>query len=118
KAKNIKGVKVIIEEVKNADLGVLRRLADRIKEKEKSSFIMLGSKDKDRANLVLCLSEDLVSKGANASDMIKPMAKIVGGSGGGRPDFAQAGGKEPSKLNKVFKIAEKIAMDIIEGVSK
>ncbi|UCD55312.1 MAG: alanine--tRNA ligase, partial [Candidatus Omnitrophota bacterium] len=47
KAKNIKGVKVIIEEVKNADLGVLRRLADRIKEKEKSSFIMLGSKDKD-----------------------------------------------------------------------
>ncbi len=118
KAKDIKGVKVIIEEVKNADLGILRSLADRIKEKEKSSFIMLGSKDKGRANLVLGLSEDLVSKGANASDMIKPMAKIVGGSGGGRLDFAQAGGKEPSKLSKVFKIAENIATDIIEGVSK
>ena len=118
KAKDIRGVKVIIEEVKNVDLGILRSLADRIKEKEKSSFIMLGSKDKGRANLVLALSKDLVSKGANASDMIKPMAEIVGGSGGGRLDFAQAGGKEPSKLSKVFKIAKNIATDIIEGVSK
>ena len=110
-------MKVIIEEVENANIGILRKLTDKIKEKENKSFIVLGSKDNNRANLVLALTKDLVSKGANASEIIKPMAEIVGGSGGGRADFAQAGGKDPSKLSEVLKFAEKRARDIIGGVS-
>jgi alanyl-tRNA synthetase len=112
----IKGVKVVIKEVEAAGPGILRSLADRIKGKEKSSFIVLGSKSEGKANLVVGLTEDLVSKGADASSIIKEMAGIIGGSGGGRKDFAQAGGKEPSKLNEVFELAKRLAKDVIGGV--
>ena len=117
-AKAIKGVKVILEKIEGANMGVLRSLSDKIKSREKSCLIVLGSETEGRANLILTGTKDLVSKGFNASALIKDLAKIVEGSGGGRPDFAQAGGKDPSKLKKVFEFAEKSAAGIIEGVSK
>jgi alanyl-tRNA synthetase len=116
KAQNIKGVKVIIQEVKGANMGVLRGLADRIKAREKSFFVVLGSAEGGKANIVLSVAKDLVSSGVDASKLIKDLAKIADGSGGGRPDFAQAGGRDTSKLSKVFEFAGKRAADIIGGI--
>ena len=118
KAKVIKDVKIILEKIEGANMGILRSLSDKIKSKEKSCLIVLGSETEGRANLIVTGTKDLVSKGFNASVLIKDLAKIVAGKGGGRPNFAQAGGKDPSKLNKVFEFAEKSAAGIIEGVSK
>jgi len=116
KARDIKGVKIIIEEVENANMGILRSLSDTIKAKTKSAFIFLGSREGHRVNIVLTGTEDLVSNGLNASEMIKSAAKIVNGAGGGRADFAQAGGRDPSGLGKVFEFIEKSAADIIGGI--
>ena len=68
--------------------------------------------------MILTGTKDLVSGGLDASKVIKEAATIVNGSGGGRPDFAQAGGKDSSKLGKVFEFIEKTANDIIGGASK
>ena len=79
----------------------------------KSAFIFLGSREGDKVNMVLTGTKDLISSGFNASDIIKKAAEKVDGSGGGRPDFAQAGGKDPSKIKSVFEFIEKTAMRII-----
>ncbi|MBL7156712.1 MAG: alanine--tRNA ligase [Candidatus Omnitrophica bacterium] len=118
KAKKIKNTKLITKEIKNADMEILRSLSDKIKSKEKSSIVVLGSRIDGKTNLVVAITKDLILQGLDASKWIKDMAKIVGGSGGGRPDFAQAGGKNPSKLGEVFEFAEKSATDIIGGTSK
>jgi len=118
RAKIIKDKKVLIEKIENANIGILRSLADRIKSIGGVSFLLFGSADKGKANIVLALGEDIVRKGYNASDEIKEMAKMVEGSGGGRPDFAQAGGKDPARLDEVFSFAENRARDIIGGISK
>ena len=115
-AKKIKKTRVIIKEVENANMGILRSLADKIKTKEKSCFILLAARSGDKVSLVLSGTKDLISSGFDASKEIQPMAAPVGGSGGGRPDFAQAGGKDPSKLSSVFEIAENLATNIIGGL--
>jgi len=117
-AKTIKNTKVIIEEVENANMNILRRLADNIKTKTKSSFIVLASKEGNKANIILSLSKDLTSSATNAALIIKDMAKLINGSGGGRTDFAQAGGSDSSKLKTVFEFAKKTAIDIIGGIKK
>ena len=117
-AEDIKGKKIIVTEMKGANLGILRKLADKIKSAEKIPFVMLASEDRGKVNLVLALGDEVVSKGYNASIILKDVAKVVDGSGGGRADFAQAGGKDPSKLNAALEIARKSAAEIIEGVSK
>ena len=65
----------------------------------KSSIIVLGSSSEDKVTLVAAVSKDLTNKGYHAGKIIKQVASIVGGGGGGRADFAQAGGKKPAKLN-------------------
>jgi len=118
KAKAKNGTKVIIEELPGANMAILRKLADKIKSREGNFFIMLAGKEKGKASIVLAFSKNLVSAGADASAEIKAMAKIIQGAGGGRPDFAQAGGKDITKLKKVFEAAEKSAGRIIKGASK
>jgi len=112
-AKVIKDVKVIIKEIENANMGILRSLSAKIKSKTKSAFIFLESKDGDKVNMVLTGTKDLISGGLDAEKVIKKAAPIVNGSGGGRPDFAQAGGKDPSKISELFEFIEKTATDII-----
>ncbi|MCQ9206385.1 MAG: alanine--tRNA ligase [Omnitrophica bacterium] len=118
KAEVKNGVKIIIEKVPGANMGILRNLADKIKAAEKNSFVMLAADDGGKVSLVLTLAKGLVSGGANASEEIKSLAKIIHGSGGGRADFAQAGGKDASKLEVALLAAKKMASHIIEGVSK
>ncbi|MCX7695043.1 MAG: alanine--tRNA ligase [Caloramator sp.] len=108
-AKDIKGVKVATAKV-DLDADGLRTLGDRLKEKLGTCIIVLGSSKDGKVVFVSMASKDAVQMGAHAGNIIREVAKIAGGGGGGRPDIAQAGGRDASKideaLNKVFDIVE------------
>jgi alanyl-tRNA synthetase len=101
-AEIIKGMKVITAIFENLNMDLLRKNVDLIKEKSDNSVIALGSKEKGRALLVMGVTSDLCQKGIDASKLIKEIAGIIGGSGGGRPDFAQAGGNNPENFEMAF----------------
>ncbi|MDD5060516.1 MAG: alanine--tRNA ligase-related protein, partial [Candidatus Omnitrophica bacterium] len=96
----IKDVSAIFSLEDNLDMSALRVLADKLKEKINQAVIVLGSVDKaqNKANLILALSKDLTPRGLNAQDLIRQVAPLIGGSGGGRQDFAQAGGVKIENL--------------------
>ena len=110
-AKQIDGAKVLGAVVELGDVGALREMADQLRDKLAPAVIMLGSASKDgkKAMLVCSVSKDL-TKRFRAGDIVKAAAAVVGGSGGGRADFAQAGGTDPSKLpeavDKVYELVE------------
>jgi alanyl-tRNA synthetase len=99
---NINGINVIARVIDNADMNSLRKAVDMIKEKISNAVITLGCGSDLKASLVVGLTKDLADKGIDASNLIKDMASEIGGSGGGRKDFAQAGGNKPGNLNKAF----------------
>lgn len=100
KAETINGVKVIVHNATGTPRESLKEFIDRIREKAPSVAILLGIVVDDKVALISSVSKDvLVSKGVNASDCVKTAAKICGGGGGGRPEMAEAGGKDPSKLD-------------------
>jgi alanyl-tRNA synthetase len=92
------GVKVVTRKVEGIEAASLRGLADKLREQHGSCIVVIGSDLGDKVALVVAVTTDLATK-HKAGDIIKAIAPIVGGSGGGRPDFAQAGGKDPSKLD-------------------
>jgi alanyl-tRNA synthetase len=71
---------------------------DRVRQKLGSVAVVLAVAEEGKATLYVALTPDLVKKGLKAGEIIKPLAEAVGGRGGGKPDYAQAGGKEPSRL--------------------
>jgi alanyl-tRNA synthetase len=95
------GVKVLATRVDGLDDKALRELADRLKEKLGSGIVALGASDGAKVSLIATVSKDL-TKRYPAGDLIKRIAPLVGGNGGGRPDFAQAGGKDPSRLDEAL----------------
>jgi alanyl-tRNA synthetase len=101
-AEVVNGIKIITMEEKELDIGILRKTVDLIKEKTSNAVIALGSKTQGRALLVMGLTEDLLQKGLDASKLIVNIAAVLGGSGGGRKDFAQAGGTKPEDFSKAF----------------
>jgi alanyl-tRNA synthetase len=102
-AETIKEVKVIAREMQNSAMDLLRKAVDLIKEKASNSVIALASSSGEKAFLVVGVTADLVEKGFDASKLILDMANIIGGSGGGRKDFAQAGGTRPENFAQAFK---------------
>lgn len=105
--REIKGVKVLSAKVDVSDPKGMKDMADMLKEKLGSGIIVLGSSDGSKTTLTAAVSGDL-TKNYHAGNIVKELAKIVGGGGGGRPDMAQAGGPDISRLdealNKVFEI--------------
>lgn len=91
-------VSVLTAQVDAGDMDALRQIADDMKTKLASGIIVLGSAAEGKVNLVVSVSADLVAKGHHAGKLIKEVATICGGGGGGRPDMAQAGGKNPERL--------------------
>ncbi|MEW8986733.1 MAG: DHHA1 domain-containing protein, partial [Bacillus sp. (in: firmicutes)] len=99
KVKEIDGVKVLTAKVQATDMNNLRNMADDLKQKIGSGIILLGSVNEGKVNLIAGVTNDLIEKGFHAGKLIKEVATRCGGGGGGRPDMAQAGGKDPSKLD-------------------
>ncbi|MFZ2397402.1 MAG: alanine--tRNA ligase [Smithella sp.] len=105
--KEINGVKVLAVEVSIADVKTLRDFGDKLRDKLASGIILLGSKAGEKVMLLCMVTKDLAGK-YHAGNIIKELAPLVGGSGGGRPDMAQAGGTQPDNLGKVFPALEKL----------
>lgn len=103
RAKVLSGAKVILETIEGLNMENLRALNDKLKEKEKSTVTILSTKADDKVSFIVSVTDDIVKKGLSASDIAKEMAKLVDGSGGGKPGFAQGGGKAASKLEKAMK---------------
>jgi alanyl-tRNA synthetase len=101
--KQIQGVPVLAAQVSAGDMESLRSIVDQMKVKLGTAIIVLGAVSDDKVNLVAAVSPDLVAQGYHAGKLIKETAAIIGGSGGGRPDMAQAGGKDASKLPEALR---------------
>ena len=114
-AQEIGGVKVVAAKIAEAGADELRALVDQLRQMAPSVAIALGSASEDRVNLIVALSKDLVQRGLHAGKIAGEAAKLVGGGGGGRPDMAQAGGKDPAGLDKAIETAAKL---IAEGLRK
>jgi alanyl-tRNA synthetase len=106
-AKEIGGIKVLATEVSINDVKTLRDFGDKLRDKLGSGIVLLGSKAGDKVMLLCMVTKDLTGK-YHAGNIIKELAPIVGGSGGGRPDMAQAGGSQPENLGKIFPAIEKL----------
>jgi len=108
-AKDFNGVNVVRYQAgAGSDGETLRMLAEEVLNKLKSGVVILGAAEEGRVMLAVKVSKDLISRGLNAGNLVREAAKIVGGGGGGRPDFAQAGGKDPSKLSEALAAAEQL----------
>ncbi len=105
--REISGVKVLAVEVSIADVKTLRDFGDKLRDKMASGIILLGSKAGEKALLLCLVTKDLTGK-YSAGNIIKELAPLIGGSGGGRPDMAQAGGTQPENLGKIFSALEKL----------
>jgi alanyl-tRNA synthetase len=103
----VNGTKFLVSQVDGVDAKQLRDIADQLKEKLGAAVIVLASAGQASVNLVASVGKDL-TKQYHAGNIIKELAGMVGGGGGGRPDFAQAGGKEPAKLDAALKRAEEL----------
>jgi alanyl-tRNA synthetase len=101
--REVNGIKVLTQQVDAADAKVLRGLADRYRDQLRSGIVGLGGPTADgKALLLVAATKDLVEKGIKAGDLIRELARDVGGSGGGKPDMAQAGGPDPSKISQAL----------------
>lgn len=92
--------------VPNVTMNELRQLADNWRDKPTGDILILGTAQNDKANLLVATTPDAVKRGAKAGDLIKNIAPVIGGGGGGRPDMAQAGGKKPDQLPAALQAAK------------
>ena len=101
-------IKLVSAKVEARDRTVLRSFGDQLRDKLKSGVIILGAIIEDKVALLSVVTPDLVKKGYHAGKIIEEVAKLVNGSGGGRPDMAQAGGKSVNKLDSALSKSERI----------
>jgi alanyl-tRNA synthetase len=116
-APTVHGAKVIASQLPvGTPAEVVREQMDRLRKKAGSAFVVLGWSDEEgKVSLVAALTADLVKKGLKAGDVVKQVAAVVGGSGGGKPDFAQAGGKDAGKLPEAIAKAADLARQLLGG---
>jgi alanyl-tRNA synthetase len=99
--RRIKGISVWVQKMEDMDEGEIRDLTDKLKQKIKSGIVLLGSVKGEKVFLVAGVTKDLAGR-VSASDIVKRAAPLIGGGGGGRPDFAQAGGTKAGGLDHAF----------------
>lgn len=107
--RDINGVKFLAARTEAPDMDGLRAMVDLLREKINSGVIVLGSRNNDRVNLVAAVTKDLLPRGLHAGKLIREVASVVGGGGGGRPEMAQAGGKDPARLQEALERAYTVA---------
>jgi len=107
-AKEVGGVTLLAAQVNAGGMDALRGVADELKAKLPEAVLVLGAVHEDKVSLVVSVSPSLVKRGLHAGKLIKELAAICGGGGGGKPELAQAGGKDPSKLGEALRAAENL----------
>ena len=104
---DVAGVKLARRKVSDMDKEALRGLADSLKAKIKSGVVVIASASEGKVQIVVSVTPDLTAR-VKAGQIVKEIAPIVGGGGGGRPDFAEAGGKQPEKIDEMLKATEAV----------
>jgi alanyl-tRNA synthetase len=104
--------RVAVIEVKESAIP-LRDLSDRIKQQRKVGAVLLGARVDGRVQLVLSIDKGLVERGLDAAQVIRQIAQVVKGGGGGRPDFAEAGGREPEKLGEALDAGQELLLSAL-----
>ena len=105
-AKMVGDVRLIVAELPAGNPNVMRQLIDQVRKMDGSSAVLLAAKSGDaKVTLVAGVTKDLVDKGVSAGNWVKEVAPVVGGGGGGKPDMAQAGGKQPDKIPAAIEAA-------------
>ena len=99
----IDGIRFISSEINVQNMNQLRQMADEWKQKDYSDILVLGLKNEGKVNILAAVKPETIKKGFKAGELIKAIAPLVGGGGGGRPDMAQAGGKNPEGLSSALK---------------
>ena len=107
-AKDINGVKLIAMKFDDADIEQLRNISDAVKAKADSIIMVLAAVNGGKVTFIVSVSEDLIGKGWHAGKLIKDIAAAAGGGGGGKANMAQAGAKDPSKVDAAFAKAEEL----------
>ena len=106
-AEDVNGIKFLAVKLNDVDMNELRNLSDDLKSKIGSGVVVLASAmGSDKVNLIVTATDDIVKAGVHAGNIIKSAAPCVGGGGGGRPNMAQAGGKNPAGIEKAFETAK------------
>jgi alanyl-tRNA synthetase len=117
KAHDVGGTKVLGVAVDVGDMGALREMAEKLRDKLGDAVVLVGSRAGAKVQLVLTISKGLVARGMKAPDLIRPIAQVVGGTGGGRPDMAQAGGTDVAKLDEAVENLPRVVASAL-GVSE
>ena len=112
-AVDVKGVKLIATSVPDADMNSLRDLADQMKEKYSNGVFVLCSDAGGKVNLIVSAAPDAIKAGAHAGNIIKKLAPLVGGGGGGRDTMAQAGGKNPAGIGEMIASAKGVVEEML-----
>ena len=107
----VNGVKLLAPAVEDVDMNGLRELGDQLKEKVGDGVVVIASSANGKVNLIAMATDAAMAKGAHAGNLIKGIAALVGGGGGGRPNMAQAGGKNPAGIQEALKKAA----EVLEG---
>lgn len=107
KKQDVNGVQVVTYEASVADPKLLRDLGDRLRDRLGSGVIVLGAKESAKATLLVMVTKDLSTR-LKAGEIVKPLAEIIGGTGGGRPEMAQAGGSNPDALAQALKTVPEV----------
>ncbi len=113
-APTIGATKLIINQLPTGSVELMRTQIDRIRQKVSSALVVFGwSEEEGKVGLIVGLTSDLTAKGLKAGEIIKPLAEMVGGRGGGKPDLAQAGGKDAAKLPAALKKAVELGEGLL-----
>ena len=113
RVEDVNGIKFLSASIEDTEMGELRNLGDSLKEKLGSGVIVLAASKDGKASLVVMACDDAIAKGAHAGNIIKASASLIGGGGGGRPNMAQAGGKDASGIDAALKKAKETLIEQI-----
>ena len=111
----VKGVKLLASKVAGVDMNGLRELGDQLKEKLGDGVVVLISEKEGKVNLIAMATEGAMAKGAHAGNLIKGIVALVGGGGGGRPNMAQAGGKNPAGIDDAIAACAKVLAEQLQA---
>jgi alanyl-tRNA synthetase len=112
KAENVNGITVLAAKVPSTSLPILREMGDWLRDRLKSTVIVLGTVHDGKPGFVAMVTPDLVNRGLHAGDIVKQVAAVTGGSGGGKADMAQAGGKDKSKLDEALELVKRLVQKV------
>ena len=108
KAEQVNGITVLAARISPTSLPALREMGDLLRDRLKSAVIVLGTVHDDKPGFVAMVTQDLVSRGLHAGNIVKQVAAATGGSGGGKADMAQAGGKDKNKLDEAIGLVKRL----------